>query len=83
MSDRVKGVLALLLVSLAVIIFSIWWGVKQQRDRERQEKVLTAVVCLSRCGSYNDGCCEACGEDAACQERCDMRFRTCINGCRH
>lgn len=83
MSDNVKSALLLFLIFLPVMIFFVWLSVKHQGDWERQEKALTAVVCLSRCGSYNNGCREACAEDAACQERCRTQFRTCINGCKH
>lgn len=80
MSDRGMNALFVLMI-IGAVILTIWLGFNCSREEQRYEKATAEIVCLNRCSNYNNGCRDACGEDAACQERCDMRFRTCINGC--
>ncbi len=83
MSKLGKLVLFYTLLVVLVGFIAVLYGRCRMEELERHEKALLTLVCLEKCSSYNNGCRDACGEDAACQERCRARHRTCINKCGH
>lgn len=81
-----KKVFLFILFLLVVGALLIYSGFRDLEKIERQQTALSALVCsdlcFNRCNSYNNGCHDACGEDAACQERCRVKDQICINHCR-
>lgn len=83
MSGNIKSALFFFLFILAVGVTAYYAGRKGEERRERQDEALAAMICLNRCSAYYDGCNDACGENAACQEKCSAKDRACVNECRH
>ncbi len=81
MSENKKVFILFTVLTMVLVLVFVFIGIKGDERQKRQESALESIVCLSSCNSYSAGCRDACGEDAACQERCHMKWRTCTNGC--